>query len=218
MTTGIIIAAIVIVLAVVAAIGFRIVRPGSRTGSLRRRFGPEYERAVERHNGDTAAAREELQERLRRHGEIETRPLSWQERERYSAEWAGVQEQFVDSPADAVTAAGALLDRLVHERGYPEAESGEQIDALSVHQPRHVQTYRDVRSAATRAQKGEGSTEELRTVLVRARGLFDELVKPGPQDPDPHHGNAKSSAKSNGNGNGSKHRAGRLHLSSRSNS
>ncbi|MFE2431361.1 hypothetical protein ACFXJ5_32060 [Streptomyces sp. NPDC059373] len=215
MTTGIIIAAIVIVLALVAAVGFGIVRrPGSGAGSLRRRFGPEYERAVERHDGDTAAAREELQERLRRHGEIKARPLSWQERERYSAEWTGVQEQFVDSPAQAVGQAEALLGRLVHERGYPEAESGEQIDALSVHQPRYVQTYRDVRSAVARAQKGEGSTEELRTVLVRARGLFDELVKPGPQDPDPHHGNAKG----NGNGNGSKHRAGRLHLSSRSNS
>jgi hypothetical protein len=210
MTTGIIIAAIVIVLALVAAVGFGIVRPGSRAGSLRRRFGPEYERAVERHNGDTAAAHEELQERLRRHGEIKTRPLSWQERERYSTEWTGVQEQFVESPAKAVTEAGALLDRLVHERGYPEAKSGEQIDALSVHQPRYAQTYRDVRSAAIRAQKGEGSTEELRTVLVRARGLFDELVKPGPQDPGPHHGNG------NGSGNRSKHRAVRLHLSSSS--
>jgi hypothetical protein len=209
MTTGIILAAIIIVLALVTTVGLGIARPGTAlgarlgnglgtgTGALRRRFGPEYERVLARHNGDTAATRDELRERLRTHGQIKLRPLTWQERERYAAEWTGLQERFVDSPATAVADARGLLERLVQDRGYPDAESGQQIDALSVHRPRHVQTYRDVREVTDAGgpdsenpgSKDPGSsTEELRTVLVRARGLFEELVKPGPQDPDPGHG------------------------------
>ena len=240
MTTGIVIAAIIIVLALVVAVGLGFVQPpgigkgtGTGPGGLRRRFGPEYERVVARHGGDTAAARKELQERLKRYGKIEFRPLTWQDRERYAAEWTGIQERFVDSPAGAVGEAETLLARLVQDRGYPDAESGEQIDALSVHRPHHVQSYREIREVvAGQAKDGEGegdgddaastaSTEELRLALVRARGLFDELVKAGPQD----HRAAKNGAPPGRPGKpgepgkpgmAGKLRTGRIHLPSRS--
>ncbi|WP_405731048.1 hypothetical protein OG607_32515 [Streptomyces sp. NBC_01537] len=225
MTTGIVIAAIIIVLALVVAVGLGFVQPpgigkgsGTGPGGLRRRFGPEYERVVARHGGDKAAARKELQERLKRHGKIEFRPLTWQDRERYAAEWTGIQERFVDSPASAVGEAETLLDRLVQERGYPDAQSGEQIDALSVHRPQHVQSYREIREAAAaggQATDGEdstASTEELRLALVRARGLFDDLVKPGPQDQQA----AKNGAAPGKPGIPGKLRTGRIHLPSRS--
>jgi hypothetical protein len=244
MTTGIVIAAIIIVLALVVAVGLGFVQPpgigkgtGTGPGGLRRRFGPEYERVLARHGGDTAAARKELQERLKRHGKIEFRPLTWQDRERYAAEWTSIQERFVDSPANAVGEAETLLDRLVQDRGYPDAQSGEQIDALSVHRPHHVQSYREIReiretretreAVAGQAKDGEdsaastaptASTEELRLALVRARGLFDELVKAGPQD----HRAAKNGAapgkpgKPGEPGKPGKLRTGRIHLPSRS--
>jgi hypothetical protein len=249
MTTGIVIAAIIIVLALVVAVGLGFVQPpgigkgtGTGPGGLRRRFGPEYERVVARPGGDTPAARKELQERLKRYGKIEFRPLTWQDRERYAAEWTGIQERFVDSPADAVGEAETLLARLVKDRGYPDAESGEQIDALSVHRPHHVQSYREIREVVAGPAKdvdgdgdgdgeGEGdsagatastaSTEELRLALVRARGLFDELVKAGPQD----HRAAKNGAAPGRPGKpgepgkpgiAGKLRTGRIHLPSRS--
>lgn len=232
MTTGIVIAAIIIVLALVVAVGLGFLQPpgigkgtGTGPGGLRRRFGPEYERVVARHGGDTAAARKELQERLKRYGKIEFRPLTWQDRERYAAEWTGIQERFVDSPAGAVGEAETLLDRLVQDRGYPDAHSGEQIDALSVHRPHHVQSYREIREVvAGQAKDGEGdgggdgstasaaATEELRLALVRARGLFDDLVKAGPQDQRA----AKNGAAPGKAGKPDKPRTGRIHLPSRS--
>lgn len=40
---------------------------------LKRRFGPEYERLVTRHEGDTEAADRELGERLKQHGSVRER-------------------------------------------------------------------------------------------------------------------------------------------------
>ncbi|MFJ4846765.1 MULTISPECIES: hypothetical protein [unclassified Streptomyces] len=182
MTTGIIIGAVVLVL-LIAAAALYLTRRGQGSGHLRRRFGPEYERALARHDGDTAAADKELQERVDRHGHLTQRPLEARRTEEYRAEWAALQERFVDSPAQSVREAAGLLDRLARERGFPAADSGEQIDALSVHRPRHLQAYRDLRGAAGPGrQDGERpttDTENLRARLLEARALFDDLVAEG---------------------------------------
>ncbi len=77
MSTGLIIALIVIVAVVVAVAAVLTLRGrGPRHGaSLKRRFGPEYERAVARHDGDTKAAERELSARVERHGSLQVRPL-----------------------------------------------------------------------------------------------------------------------------------------------
>lgn len=77
MSTGLIIALIVIVAVVVAVAAVLTLRArGPRHGaSLKRRFGPEYERAVARHDGDAKAAERELSERVERHGSLQVRPL-----------------------------------------------------------------------------------------------------------------------------------------------
>ncbi|MFI5803197.1 hypothetical protein [Streptomyces sp. NPDC051561] len=171
-TVLIIVLIVVVVIAVAAAVVF--LGPGRGRvggGNLKRRFGPEYERVLTRHDGDTKAAEHELAERVKRHGDFRPRPLSPERHETYVAQWAGVQEQFVDSPQKAVAQADRLLAAVAAERGYPESER-EQFDALSVHHATHLDGFRRVRHAA----RGEGGTEQMREAIVEARALFEALV------------------------------------------
>lgn len=74
MSTVLIVVALIVVIAVaVAAVLYGTGKGGGRAG-LKRRFGPEYERAVNRHHGDAKAAENELTERVRRHGDLRPRP------------------------------------------------------------------------------------------------------------------------------------------------
>jgi hypothetical protein len=176
LTTVLIVVAVVVVLLIVAgALYARRRAQGGGRGALRRRFGPEYERVLARHDGDAKATDRELQDRVRRHGDLTLQPLAPGVREQYDAEWAAVQERFVDSPRSAVAEADQLLGRLAADRGFPAAgRYEEQLAALSVHHPRHIEGYREVHRAA-RADSG-ASTEGLREAMVDARDLFEDLV------------------------------------------
>jgi hypothetical protein len=200
MSTILIVVGLIVVLVIAVAAVLYAAHGRGRRGGLRRRFGPEYDRAVARANGDTAAAEAELAERVRRHGGLRPRPLAAERRDGYSAEWAALQERFVDAPRDAVAQAERLVAGLAAERGYPAsggaAGRDDLVDALSVHHAYEVDGYRKARRAAssgvreagpgTGAEAGteygtEASTEELREALIAARGLFDRLLggRPG---------------------------------------
>ncbi|MGY0023681.1 hypothetical protein [Streptomyces sp. cg35] len=184
MSTGVIIALIVVGIVVVVAAGFFAARTAPRGGrGLRRRFGPEYDRAVARHDGDTKAAEQELAERVRRHGSLELRPLDPAARARYLTRWAEAQERFVESPAEAVTEADRVLAELAHDRGFPDGgDHEEQLAAISVHHGSRVHGLRRVHGAAHArpgdAEESRSGTEELRTAMVEARALFDDLIGP----------------------------------------
>ncbi|MER5691694.1 hypothetical protein ACWDBO_14450 [Streptomyces mirabilis] len=170
------IAVVVIAVLVIVLVTLRYTGRGRARGSggrgLKRRFGPEYERAVALH-GDVRAAERELGERVRRHGSLQEQPLSPAVREQYVARWDAVQEQFVDSPQKAVTEADALLTRLARDRGFPDGEQfEEQLAALSVHHAYFVQGYRGMHAAA----RDQSGTEEMREAMVEARSLFEALV------------------------------------------
>jgi hypothetical protein len=193
MSTGLIIALIVIVAVVVVAAAVLTLRARAGAGgggSLKRRFGPEYERTVTRHDGDERAAARELAERVKRHGSMEQRPLPGAERERYESRWAAAQERFVDSPREAVAEADRLLAEVAAARGFPDGGHYEtQVEALSVHHAHHVHGYRRVHLAAHSAQGRDGvtagagpGTEEMREAMVEARALFEDLVTPGRRD------------------------------------
>ncbi|MDG9701865.1 hypothetical protein [Streptomyces sp. DH37] len=175
MSTGLIITLIVAAV-VVLALALFLVRSGKGPHSVKRRFGPEYERTVAQHGGDRKAAERELRERLQRHGELRTKPLTPDEREEYAAQWAAVQERFVDAPVEAVVAADRLLSRLAEARGFPGDGYDEQVSALSVHHPRRVQGYREVHAVAVLAREGQADTERLREALVHARALYEDLM------------------------------------------
>ncbi|MFF9000756.1 hypothetical protein ACF1GW_04435 [Streptomyces achromogenes] len=180
MSTWLIILLIVIAAVVVLGAAGLVARRGrGRRGgtSLKRRFGPEYERAVALHDGDTKAAERELGERLERHGELRERPLDGAERQRYADLWTAVQERFVDSPKEAVAEADRLLAQLAGARGYPDGgRYEEQVDALSVHHADHVDGYRNLHRVA----RTGGGTEELRSALLGGRALFDDLTSAEP--------------------------------------
>ncbi|MFF1901565.1 hypothetical protein [Streptomyces sp. NPDC058206] len=173
---------------VVAATLFAGLRRGSGGRGLKRRFGPEYDRAVTRHDGDAKAAERELGERVKRHGSLKEQPLPPEAREQYVAKWAGIQKQFVDSPQKAVIEADALLARLAKDRGFPDGEQfEEQTAAISVHHAHHVEGYLKVHIAV----HGQGSTEEMRVATVEARGLFDALIAEQPAASDRHRQQAR---------------------------
>jgi hypothetical protein len=177
MSTGVLIVLIVIIVAavVIGAVALNR-RAGGAHGphNLKRRFGPEYDRVVSRHDGDTKAADHELAERVQRHGDLRERPLDPAERERFTARWTAAQEQFVESPQQAVAEADQLLGELAGVRGFPNgAEYEEQFAALSVHHAEHVHGYRRVHRAA---HEERADTEEMRTAMIEARAFFDELV------------------------------------------
>ncbi|MFF8555527.1 hypothetical protein ACF058_22150 [Streptomyces sp. NPDC015501] len=171
MTTAIIIVAVVVVAAIAAFLLLRGRTAGGR--GLRSRFGPEYDRVVARHGGDTKAAERELEDRVKRHGHLEERPLTEEARARYADRWASTQELFVESPERSLAEADTLLTDLARERGFPEGD--DRDDALSVHHGAHVHGYRRVRSA----RNGTAGTEEMREALMDARDLFASLLADG---------------------------------------
>jgi hypothetical protein len=201
MSTGVIIALIVIVAAVIAVAAVLAVRARGSHGagrSLKQRFGPEYDRAVARHDGDVKAAERELGALVERHGGLRERPLEPAERERFEARWTAAQERFVDSPREAVVEADRLLAEAAGARGFPDGgQYEEQLAALSVHHAEHVHGYRRVHRVARMhadggmrdGQAGNGQapgTEDLRAAMVEARDLFDDLVTEGRHESGRH--------------------------------
>jgi len=148
-----------------------------RAAALRERFGPEYDRAVEARDGQRAAAEADLREREKQHARLEIRPLPEDTRARFAREWQGLQERFVDEPADAVVEADRLVNIVMDARGYPMGDFDTQADLVSVDHPQVVENYRVAHGIHGRAQARQASTEDLREALLRYRSLFDELLR-----------------------------------------
>jgi len=179
--TQVITTLVVIVLAIaVIAIGYLIYRK-SRTHGFRKRFGPEYDRAVMMH-GSSSKAEAKLADRETHVKTLELRDLGATERERFVADWQAVQARFVDHPKSAVNEADELISMLLVARGYPKGSFDQRAADLSVGYPRVMENYRQANGIAVRPGRPDASTEELRTAMIQYRTIFDELVqaqKPG---------------------------------------
>lgn len=168
--------AVVVVLLVI--IGVLVARQ-QRSRRLKDEFGPEYRRVVAE-RGDQRAAEKELADRRQRVGKFEIRPLEPAARERFLAQWAAAQRYFVDEPVGAVGRAHELVQRVMHDRGYPVDEDFERRTAdISVEHPVVVENYRAANAISIRASNGQATTEELRQAMVHFRTLFDDLLAPG---------------------------------------
>jgi hypothetical protein len=165
---------IVITIAAVAAIAALTARQ-RRTAVLRRRFGPEYDRAVQARE-DRRAAEADLRARERQRAQFEIVPLPESARLEFLDEWRDVQELFVDEPAQAVEAADALVTRVMAARGYPMSNFEGQADLLSVDYPDVVDNYRAAHEVREMSATQQASTEDLREALLRYRSLFDQLL------------------------------------------
>lgn len=174
MSTGTIIGVILLVLVVLVAVAL-LVRKSLQRKRLRERFGPEYERVVQRTDNRMVAERE-LAEREREHSKLELRQLTPASRDSYERNWTSVQEQFVDSPSAAVGQADRLVTDLMAERGYPTEGYERQASLLSVEHARAIEHYREAHEISQRHERGDASTEDLRNAMVHYRALFEDLL------------------------------------------
>jgi hypothetical protein len=160
---------VVLVVIAVIAVGALVYEQG-RSAALKRRFGPEYERAVATQGG-RRQAESGLRDILRRRHTLDIKPLSAPVRMRYEQQWREVQLRFVDEPADAVRRAGALVAEVLRERGYP-ADPEERVAMLSADHPELLANYRTAQGAHPTA-----GVEPLRQAFVHYRDVFDRLVE-----------------------------------------
>jgi hypothetical protein len=147
-----------------------------RTGRLRERFGPEYDRTVGAAESKRNAEAD-LQAREQRRGELDIRPLSEAARREHVETWEAVQTQFVDDPRGAVASADGLIQSVMAERGYPVEDFDARAADLSVDYPEVVENYRQGHRLAQASANGSDSTEELRQAMRHYRALFDDLVE-----------------------------------------
>jgi hypothetical protein len=148
----------------------------STTAYLRKKFGPEYERAVREH-GSERKGEAKLADREKRVEKLNIRDLDPMEHERFSKQWESVQSHFVDSPKGAVKEADDLVSFLMRARGYPISDFDQRAADISVDHPRVVENYRSAHDIALRVGKDEATTEDLRTAMIHYRSLFEELVQ-----------------------------------------
>jgi hypothetical protein len=169
MSTGVIVGIIVAVIVVAAIV---VASAELRRARMRRQFGPEYDRLV-KEMGEREA-RAELSARWRRADKLGIHPLAPEQQARYAGDWAAVQERFVDSPAEALTEARALVWDVMKDRGYPASDTEASVEALSVYHARALDGYRQATETGDRAESA--STEELREALIRYRALVAGLL------------------------------------------
>ena len=173
------IAAIVIIVAAVAAVGATAWYVGMRrrhTEDLRMRYGKEYSRTVSE-LGSQRRAERELERRQERVDALEIRPLLPDQRALFMQEWRGVQSLFVDDPGGAISRADGLVEEVMKVRGDPVSDFDQRAADLSVHHGRVIDNYRAAREIAERHRRGAASTEELRRAMVHYRELFQDLLE-----------------------------------------
>ncbi|HSA51480.1 MAG TPA: hypothetical protein VLH10_15410 [Yinghuangia sp.] len=173
MSTLLIVIVTIAVLAVAGAFFYGV--PALRRQRLQRRFGPEYDRALGQF-GSRREAERNLAERERRFRDLDIRELPADKREKYEEAWSALQEKFVESPAEALGDADALITRVMHDRGYPTGARERRMEILSVEYGRSLDRYRQAREIDRLNEAGKASTEDLRQALLHHRMLFTELL------------------------------------------
>ncbi|MBV9281491.1 MAG: hypothetical protein JOZ41_15535 [Chloroflexi bacterium] len=173
---GLVIAIVIIVVILLIALGAVTYLRRQRSAQLQGRFGPEYGRTLEG-AGSRREAEAALRERQKRVDNLAIRPLSPEDRQRFSTEWEAVQAQFVDDPPGAVNQADRLVTEVMQARGYPMGDFEQRAEDISVNHAGVVQNYRAAHDLALRQQEGEATTEDLRQAMIHYRSLFAELLE-----------------------------------------
>ena len=157
-----------------------------RSAALRRRFGPEYERALGEADGNRRAAETQLRERLRRRAAVELRDLEPAARARYSSRWRAVQMGFVDDPAGAVAEA-AFPGRPARGRAGLRRRRRPTATAPSIGTSWWPSTTPPWWRDGTRRGRPTppARSDDLRQAFLQQRALFQALLGEGAgEDPD----------------------------------
>lgn len=174
-TVVVVIVVVVVVVVVVIGVAAVVLYRRRRSDQLRRRFGPEYERAVEE-SDHRREAEKGLREREKHRSEFEVTPVSGQDAARYRQEWADIQKGFVDQPAEAVERADRLVVQIMRDSGYPVDDFEHRVDDISVDHPKVAQHYRAAHQVAVAQASGDADTEQLRQAVTSYRQLVDALL------------------------------------------
>jgi hypothetical protein len=166
----ILVLAIVVIAAVAAVI---IVK--QRSASLSRRFGPEYDRAVDEH-GSRKAGEAELRRLAQRRKSLDLHELDPAVRMRYVERWRAVQLRFVDQPEATVAEADDLVAQVMEARGYPVEDPDERTGMVVADHPGLAGDYRTAHAIRQRSDRGEASVDELREGFQHYRALFGRLL------------------------------------------
>jgi len=166
---------IIVVLAIVAAIGFWLFNSKKHEGDLKRDFGPEYDRELQR-TGSKSEAQKELEERQKRVKSYTIVDLSPEDQRKYAEEWRVIEAHFVDDPGGAVKDADDMVGRLMISRGYPMSDADQMAADISVDHPNVVQNYRSAHIIYTEHDGGRASTEALRQAMMHYRAVADDLL------------------------------------------
>jgi hypothetical protein len=170
MSTSVVI--LIVAIIVVVAIAAAVLAMQARRRRLRQRFGPEYDRLASERGSRKAEA--ELIQRQRHVRELDIRPLTPEARARYTAEWAVVQERFVETPHEALKAATSVVTSAMRDRGYSTENFDQMLADLSVEHAHTLSQFREAHDIGMRADTA--STEDLRQAMIRYRTLFQDLV------------------------------------------
>jgi len=171
----IIIAAVVVALVVLALAGVGFTQK-RQTKRLRESFGPEYDRAMAE-KGSKRSAESELEAREKRVEQLNIRPLSPEDRTRFTEAWRSTQARFVDDPTEAIGEANRLVKDVMQTRGYPVGDFEQRTSDISVDYAEVVGNYRAAHMISLANERGEASTEDLRQAMVHYRALFEELLE-----------------------------------------
>lgn len=163
----------VAVIVIVALVVLVLMRGTSRR--LKKQFGPEYDRTVERLDSKEAA-HEELERRAERHESYQLRSLDDAERDRYVQRWRQLQRLFVKEPANGLLEADNLLTDLLHDVGYPTGSFDQQAADLSVEHADVTTDYRNGRAVVRDVHHGRAGTEEIRQALLHYRAVFERVA------------------------------------------
>jgi hypothetical protein len=172
----IVLACVTILVITVLLVWLYLRKRRTTTAELRKRFGPEYDRALQTH-GSARRAEAKLANRETRVEKLKIRDLDPTERARFMLQWQSVQSRFVDYPKGAVTEADELVSSLMQTRGYPVTDFDQRAADISVDHPLVVDNYRSAHVIALRLGRDEASTEDLRTAMIHYRSLFEDLVQ-----------------------------------------
>ncbi|WP_207400863.1 hypothetical protein [Actinomadura roseirufa] len=174
------VAVIVLIVAVMALVALAM----RRRESLRRQFGPEYDRTVVA-VGNRREAERQLVGRRSRVERLGLRPLDPAARHAYQAEWTHVQERFLDVPEDALSGADQLMRRVMADRGYGTQDYEQRVADLSVRHSRILDHYRSAHRINARAAVKRVPIGELRQATMHYRTLFEELLDDGTDGTEP---------------------------------
>jgi hypothetical protein len=170
-STVIILALAIVVIALVAVMLFE----RQKTQKLKTKFGPEYDRLVDK-EGSPRRAEAVLDARQKRVAKFQIRHLSKEECSRFTEKWRVVQERFVDDPRQSVAEADQLINEALRARGFPMGDFEQQAADISVEHPQVVEDYRAAHEVAVRDGQGQANTEDLRLAMRHYRDLFEHVL------------------------------------------